>query len=239
MSILSIDGVHCAYCNAKNRVSLGTPNHIFVDVDYDSRSPFMKYLCFDNYLSECQNCGYVSPSISKKRKNGAKTMRSQRYINCDGIETENRIIRKYIRNAILTEAESDSILSHMDAWLYVAWACDDAGETELAKKIRKKVLNVLRKYSDIIVSERYLLTIADIYRRSGQFRNVIELFSDCKVANEALQRAIDFEVKLAREGDDTRYKLSHMDVLSIINEEDKFVNGNLSSAELREGLEDV
>lgn len=143
-------------------------------------------------------------------------MRTQRYIDCDGIKTESKLVKKYLRNAILEEASGVDAVRLMEAYLKVAWACDDEDEKELAIKMRKKVALILENNADCFKMDRYKLIRADVYRRSGQFDKVIEQFSDCEAESNFIKKYLGLEVEKAKVGDMDRYMFDRCDILSTL-----------------------
>jgi hypothetical protein len=100
-------------------------------------------------------------------------------------------------------------LGHLDAafWdtLAAAWACDDAGEVEAAREIRRRALLVHQEAQGRVAhhpSESLLLR-ADLLRRTGRFAEVPACVEQALTAtpNPTLAAALERERDLALRGD--------------------------------------
>ena len=157
----------------------------------------------------------VFESISK---GGSKELiESENYQNCDGIKFESsRAIMFYRAYLIDKESNPNDLISNFFHILKTAWACDDS-DNKNAIKIREIALDLIDQImEDNEYPERKndnLLIKADLLRRSGHFKELINQFKDIRFEEELYQQIIDFQIEKARENDDSCYTVG--DVIGV------------------------
>ena len=204
----------CAVCGTEyNRQQIAIP---FADEpdNLDFRS-WMRGEVMEHGLEECPHCGYVAPSIMSSipfPRLVAEFLRSDAYRSCDGIHFASPIASRFYRYYLLKKERYKGFLGAWDALLHVAWACDDAGDTENARRFRLMAIEDLKGWltsyenedSTLVEEdvEQEDLILADLYRRTGQFDELLQRYEKRTYHDDRrFNSIVHFQLQLAREAD--------------------------------------
>lgn len=172
--------------------------------DLDLRPAEMQRSTMFMWVLECPHCGYVAPTFRRETKITEEFLKSESYMACDGIEFIGKLSKKFYRAYLIAKEEQNSTACFFNL-LHCAWDCDDKND-ENAVKMRKLALDQFDdlKYDDE-EKKNYLAIKADLLRRSGQFDQLIEEFSDIVIGEEIYDNVIQFQIEKALEKDTKCY----------------------------------
>jgi len=237
MTMLQKDIARCGVCGKGNEVLVMTSTSRFGACDLDTRPPAM--FPFTIFLQHCEHCGYVAPKIADGNSRLRDFIETETYKTCDGIDPISTVARDYIRYALLQgytriealfrgeKVDADQYKAFM-GFLNAAWACDDMAEHKSetgknynqykcsadAEECRKRCLLLINTL--IVNNEKQKETLlgikADLLRRTRQFDAVIVEFENKKFQDALVDQVIKFEVERAKEKDDKRYNMNHVEV---------------------------
>ena len=146
--------------------------------DLDLRPAEMQRSTMFTWILECPHCGYIAGTFRNKPQITEEFLKSESYMTCDACFFN---------------------------LLHCAWDCDDKND-ENAVKMRKLALDQFDdlKYEDE-EKKNYLAIKANLLRRSRQFDQLIEEFSDITIGDEIYDNVIQFQIEKALEKDTKCY----------------------------------
>lgn len=179
--------------------SIGAP-------DLDLRPPEMQRSTMNTWLMECPHCGYISPKLDGELEISKDFLKTDRYINCDGLEFEWELAERFYRYYLICNEMNDESGSFYSL-LHCAWICDDVEDVKNARKMRKMAIAHIDKLIRLDDEDKdtYLLIKADLLRRIGEFSQLIEEYKDLITGDELMDKIVKFQIMKSKEGDDTCY----------------------------------
>ena len=203
----------CAVCGEKvGFMGLGSTNS-FGKPDLDMRPPGMERSTLGIDYQLCGNCGYVSYTISAPVSDRVKNyVLSPEYQKKAAEEVPHDYIHiKRYRNMcdILLYDQKYSEAFH--AIMNAAWAADDISDNDCAVKLRKEALYLLENTpaKDHFTADTLTLLTADLYRRIGNFDEVIDLCSDYQTENPFIVDSLAYERELAAKKDTAAHEVRY------------------------------
>lgn len=196
--------LRCAVCGAVHRLSVLKTTNAVGWADLDLRPPPLKRYTMPFWLQECPSCGYVARRISKPCGIDPAILRSEDYRNCESLPTGNELCRRYYRFYLLCRAGGD-VRGQLFGLLGAVWICDDGNDGALAAELRRRAAALIPPGSE--ASGADLLLRADLLRRSGQFRTLLEEYRRVVPALPEHREILRFQLSRAEAGDDGRYTL--------------------------------
>ncbi len=207
--------VGCALCGHVNITTDYMSSLTLGPSDLDLRPALMARQTTMGWVEDCEACGYCSPDLRYLSKGAAETVSGFAYqmmFTGDSLPGS-----RFRRLAMLAEADQDRPLAGL-AWRSAAWAADDRGEPDLARRWRlaaaerlSRSRNVEWAGCDRIAAH---LALADLWRRAGAWdkaRRAAARGKRLKGGNETLTRALAFEIELAGRRDDQTYRFGDWD----------------------------
>jgi len=205
MSTIVLEKKRCAICKREN-MFLNMNSMLVLGLgDLDFRSNIsMKGIFLDSVLQQCNNCKYIAADIELNEKSFLEFTNTElfRFFFCNDFKGVDSTVILFLKYAMYKEWEK----KYDDAFEYclkAAWKLDDLGEIEDAIKCRKKAIdissNILKK------SNQQVLTLVDLYRRTGQFEEVKRLLSDVKFEDNYYNKIAKFQTMLAKRQDKKCY----------------------------------
>ncbi len=208
----------CAVCGTTTSFSVINSTNAFGSPDLDLRPPEMKRSTMSMWVHQCPECGYAAADIEEKPSFDRSFLETEAYRTYDGLKLENWTAQRFYHNYQCAAKEGDEVTASM-ALLRAAWCCDDDGEAELARKLRKMSVEIIDSYfPKLDEGERkdtLRLIRADMLRRSRQFERLGKEYSPDQFEEGVLRQVAAFELKLAAAGDDKGYR-----VVEAVNDED-------------------
>ena len=215
---------YCSVCGSRVETFEYSTNQ-FGSPDLDLRPPPMERDTMPLWIQKCPSCGYTARDISvyknedvphglfrflKKPKDNKETDRaylaSEEYIHCEGLPITSPQCKRFYQYYLLGKKHR-IIHEQIAGLLYAIWTCDDEGETELAKSLRRKAVQILDTVSsdNDMEQERNLLLRADLLRRSGQFQKLSDEYRDVSFKVEINRKILRFELLCAQKRDSDCY----------------------------------
>lgn len=206
MTLIDNIEFECSVCHQSSRQPVLMSTNSFGAPDLDLRPSEMQRSTMNTWIMECPHCGHVAPKLDDESKISEDFLKTDKYLNCDGFEFERDLAGRFFKGYLICK-KTDNTRGCFFNLLYCAWVCDDANDSENAKKIRMLAID----YLDQLIQEdndeknSFLLMKADLLRRSGNFTQVVEEFKDFIIGDELLDRIVTFQVLKSRENDDACY----------------------------------
>ncbi len=208
MTVLRETEQTCRVCGHRERYTVALSGSAFGSADLDTRPPpFLRFnLAFE--IQRCPACGYCAPDVSEGPDEAAAVVAREDYrAQLDDPS------RPPLANAFLCWSQiQEAAGAYAEAgWaaLKAAWACDDEGAEEAARRCRTRALALFRRaraqgqpFAEDPASEAALE--ADLLRRCRRF-------DEARAAAEAGLRAeptpllaavLRYQLRLCDEGDD-------------------------------------
>ncbi|WP_407421888.1 hypothetical protein [Methanobrevibacter sp.] len=198
MTTISQIEVECPICKTNFEISLLMSTNTWGSPDLDLRPPEMQRSTMNTWAYECPGCGYVASDFEDKPAVTGEFIESEFYQGCDGFEFKNPLSRIFYRQHLI-EAHD---LEKFHALLHAAWACDDSEDSENARLLREKCLDIIK---NIDIDETLEIQKADILRRSRHFAQVIEEYERKTYSEDILNLIKDFQIEKSRLEDDGCY----------------------------------
>ena len=204
MTMIDSVKVKCPICETDFEIYALLSTNAMGAPDLDLRPPEMQRSTMNTWAHECPGCGYVSFDFEDKPSVTGDYIESEFYQNCDGFEFKNPLSRVFYRQHLLESHDFEKF----HALLHCAWACDDAKDTDNARRIREKSLEMLE---NLDLDETTEIIKADVLRRSKNFARVIEEYENKSFSEEILNRIRDFQIEKSRLEDDSCYTVEDVE----------------------------
>jgi hypothetical protein len=164
-------------------------------------------------VQQCPGCGYCAGHLGEAPDAVADIVETARYVELREAATPCELARQFLLASFVREDAGDPA----DAgWFAVraAWACDDDADPHGASTYRARAADLLRESSEL--GRRFApdagteaAVVADLLRRSGQFREAREVcdraLPDCV---GLVASVLSFQAVLARDEDDQAYTVA-------------------------------
>ena len=198
----------CSVCGSESKHTVITKIQVNGAPDMDLRPPAPHRSTMEYWVMECPECHYCNGSIDIPLKADKSYLDSDEYKTLDGLKTENPLVSKFVRKAIVCMKNKD-YKEAVQSYLYGAWVCDDNRNIETGLECRKKALNIM-EYSTILDDDNFLLLRADLLRRTGQFDKVVSDYGEKFFNVPLMLLASQYQVKLAKNKDILAHKMSEI-----------------------------
>ncbi|MCR5122836.1 MAG: hypothetical protein K6B74_10485 [Ruminococcus sp.] len=153
-------------------------------------------------IFRCPRCGFtVGP---KMRVVAEDFVLESDYITCEGNNFPEGTGADYYRLGMTSEHERD-LVNSFEAFLRAAWAFDDAGDEENARKCRDRCI-AMNKALPGKNSYDYLVR-ADIFRRAGRFAEFPDEIKNRHYPDGLTNMIMKFQSEKAAEGDTKAYTM--------------------------------
>lgn len=199
---------NCSVCGTKSEHTVITKIQAEGVPDMDLRPPEPHRCTMEYWVMECPECGYCNGSIETALNTDKSYLDSKEYKAVGGLETENPLVSKFVRKALVCLKNRD-YAEAVQSYLYGAWVCDDTDNVETAKECRTEALSIMEN-SKVIEDVNFYLLRADLLRRNGQFEKVISDYSEKFFESPFMLLASQYQVKLSRDKDDSVHKMSEI-----------------------------
>lgn len=158
----------------------------------------------DEAIQRCPHCGYCSQRIDARIKNAKEIVRSDIYQKQLNNSEYPKLANSFLCCAHIEEITGDYSVAGLNS-LRAAWACDCDNLDELAKKCRKKAIELFAKAKEkrqtfAEKTEVEGIVIVDLLRRTGQFEKALKLCEEGLKDNMIL-RVLEFQKNLIGRSD--------------------------------------
>lgn len=198
--------VECSVCGTKSAHEVITEVEVSGVPDMDLRPPKPHRSSMEYWVMECPECGYCNGSLETSLDTDRSYLESTEYRTLDGIETENPLVSRFVRKALVCLKNRDYAES-VQSYLYGSWICDDEKDVEKAKECRTEAVSIIEN-SRLKDDDNFMLLRADLLRRNGEFEKVIDEYYEKFFSNAVMLLTSQYQVRYAREKDDSVHKMS-------------------------------
>ena len=218
MSTWGLYRVDCALCGHGNTCSLLKGTNTFGGVsDLDTRLGGMARQDLLKQIQRCDQCGYCAIDLAHAPGIASRVVREARYEQALGDRLLPELARRWHCHSLITEADGKPDEAGWAA-LSAAWACDDAGPSEGADRMRRRAVEQFKaaieaglEVCDEPGGESAVL--ADVLRRCGQFDEAIEV---CAAGSrpglpEIVATGLIFQRQLCERQDRRRYSFAELE----------------------------
>ncbi len=197
----------CSVCGAESRHTIITKVQANGAPDMDLRPPEPHRSTMECWVMECPECGYCNGDLCIPLNADKDYIQSDEYKNLGGIKTENPLVTRFIRKALVCQKNKD-YKEAVQSYLYGSWVCDDINDEVNALECRKKALDIMDENN--IDDDNFILLRADILRRTGQFDKVINDYGKKFFNVPLMLLASQYQVKLAKDKDSSVHRMSEI-----------------------------
>lgn len=201
--------VKCTICGGFAKQMVITSTNCFGGTsDLDSRPPQMMRSTMDLWIQQCPYCAYTSDDLDDPTGVTREFIESEEYQGCEGHSFASELAVQFYRSYMIKKAD-EKLEAAFYAALHGAWACDDAGDVEMAVLCRLKALELFDLVDTLGVMEDDFLVKLDLLRRTGQFEAVEALLAEKTFSREENQKIAAFQLELARQKDTKCYRIGN------------------------------
>jgi len=203
----------CRICGQSHEyVGIGSTNE-FGSPDLDTRPPEMRRSTILYWVRRCPSCGYCAPQVSEGPEEAKEIVASEEYRRQLDDRAYPELANRFLCWALIQERVGSYARAGWAA-LHAAWACDDQGASEAARRCRLRALELFRQsqaqgkpFIEGRGAEQVLL--ADLLRRSGCFEQVAAVCQEGLRANptQLVREVLAFQEVLARLKDDRAHRI--------------------------------
>jgi len=174
--------------------------------DLDTRPSGKQRESLQFWIQCCARCGYCAEDISEYVPGAAGIVQSEPYKTLRNSDQYPELAKRFLCAALVHER-----CGHVPqaAWstIHAAWVCDDAGNDEGAKALRKRAAELVRQFTspaedpaDKLLDD---LVLVDLLRRSGQFEDAhkINQLLETKAAGPVTRQLLAYEEQLIMKED--------------------------------------
>jgi hypothetical protein len=169
MTTLANQVLSCGHCGESSEHTVLLSTNTVGSPDLDLRPSEMQRSTMHTWLQLCPDCGYCAPDISTVPVN-ALVYRSKEYQAALNRDDYPELARRFLAYAHSVSASAPA--SAGQAFLHVAWVCDDAGRTDQSAECRRWAVEWFRRCKPFSHSDEGLArgaVLVDVLRRCGQF----------------------------------------------------------------------
>lgn len=207
MTTLVTECVKCAVCNQIHSFVVVASTNMMSAPDLDTRPSPMQRGTIEYWVQECPACGYTAPTIDDATNVSKEWLQEESYKNCEGHEFNSSLARKFYHYYMISMHDHEYEEAAF-ALLHCAWACDDEGDEEAAKTIRKKAADTFLLLKDDEDFEVMSVIRMDLLRRSGQFERMLEEYEKYHFSDITCRKIARAQKALARKHDDKCHTLN-------------------------------
>lgn len=203
----------CLICGQSHEyVGIGSTNE-FGSPDLDTRPPEMRRSTILYWIRRCPSCGYCAPQVSEGPQEAKELIACEAYRQQLDDPSYPELANRFLCWALIQERAGSDARAGWAA-LHAAWACDDQGASEAARRCRLRALELFRRsqakgrpFIEGRGAEQILL--ADLLRRSGRFEEVEAVCEEGLRANpnKLVREVLAFQKRLALLKDDRAHRI--------------------------------
>lgn len=197
----------CSVCGTKSEHAVIIKSEAGGVPDLDLRPSEPHRSSMEYWVMECPECGYCNGSLETPAEFDRSYLESREYKELGGIETENKLVSRFVRKALVNIKNRDYIEA-VQSYVYASWVFDDEGNDEQAKECRNEALSVMENSSVFDGNENMYILRADLLRRTGQFEKVVSDYGERFFESPIMLLISQYSVKLAKNGDSSAHKIS-------------------------------
>lgn len=195
----------CAACGTTTKITaIGSTNTMGAP-DLDTRPAEMARSTMPLWLHECPGCGHIARDLSRAHAVAAEVVRTDAYKAQRHDPAYPELANKFLCATLILEKTWATKGAFWNA-LAAAWACDDAGNADGARRCRLRAIDLWHASTEPVSDQAGVsaLVLADLFRRTGQFDRVEEAIAAAPAAVESfLARTLERERALAHGRDAT------------------------------------
>lgn len=206
MTMIFAKKARCAVCGTKTEYDDICSTNELGSPDLDTRPPEMNRSTIFAWVQRCPECGYCTYDVSKAPSH-PPIVRSPEYKWQLSDETYPELANSFLCKALVDQTAGDHAAA---AWalIYAAWACDDAGTEDSARKCRAKAADMITKaitngQQVAEQNEKEIAIQVDLLRRAGRVAEARQLISEKSptITEDIISRILAFQEGLLSKGD--------------------------------------
>lgn len=204
----------CGICGKISEHDIIGSTNAFGSPDLDTRPPGGMRYTINTWVQRCPHCGYCASNIEEASKAADSMISSQEYQSQLGSDEYPELASSFLCKAILEKAKGDL---NQAAWttIHAAWACDDSGDDESAKKCRMRAVGLIKvavssgqKFSG--QSGADVAITVDLLRRAGQFDEALQIIDEkqAEINDKIIRKILIFQKELILRSDNQCHTIS-------------------------------
>ncbi len=213
MTTITTEERRCILCGEASSQGIVVDADRSGSADLDLRPPPDQRDTIVHWVQECPHCGYCAPAIDEHVAGADETAKSPAY---RALRSESEapplVVRLLCASTMLLHA--DRLVEATETALWAAWAADDAGAGEDARRARRRTLDLLdelrgRKEHYIADENAETLVMVDIARRAGEFERADRLLDALSAVDDPRFSAlVAFQRSKVAANDTGRYTIA-------------------------------
>jgi hypothetical protein len=195
----------CAACGTTTKITaIGSTNTMGAP-DLDTRPAEMARSTMPLWLHECPACGHIARDLSRAHAVVAEVVRTDAYRAQRRDPAYPELANQFLCATLILEKTWAAKGAFWNA-MAAAWACDDAGNADAARRCRLKAIELWHASTEPVSDQPGgpALVLADLLRRTGQFDRLPPTPAD---AEPLVATLLDFERTLAARRDDRAHRV--------------------------------
>lgn len=213
MTTITTEERRCILCGKASSQGIVVDADRSGSADLDLRPPPDQRDTIAHWVQECPHCGYCAPAIDEHVAGADETAKSPAYraLRSEG-EAPPLVVRLLCASTMLLHA--DRLVEATETALWAAWAADDAGAREDARRARRRTLDLLdelrgRREHYIADENAETLVMVDIARRAGEFERADRLLDALSAVDDPRFSAlVAFQRNRVAANDTGRYTIA-------------------------------
>jgi hypothetical protein len=214
MTTIFMNEITCGFCGKKGEHEIIGSTNTFGSMDLDTRPPAHMRYTINTWVQRCPHCGCCASNIQKITKAVESIVNSREYQSELSSSEYPELANSFLCKAML-ENENGYLVQATWTTIHAAWACDDAGDYDSAKKCRMKAVKLIKEVGLIGQTiadepEAEIAITVDLLRRSGQFNEALQMIGQkqSKIKDEIIRKVLKFQKKLILRSDHQCYTIS-------------------------------
>ena len=192
----------CGICGEKSEFDVIGSTNAFGSMDLDTRPPAHMRYTINTWVQRCPHCGYCASNIEEASKAADSMINNQEYQLQLTNDEYPELANSFLCKAKIEKANGNFAQATWST-IHAAWACDDSGDDESAKKCRIKAVELIKEaeLSGQTISDEAEADIAitvDLLRRSGKFDEAFQMIKQkhCDIKDEIFRKLLEFQEEL-------------------------------------------
>lgn len=211
MSTVKEISIRCAVCGIESKQAVLTSYSLFGEPDLDFRPAPMLRGAMKYWLMECPNCGYVAKTLRRWPCASKKTLR-QIY---SGLDANLPFSAHAFHKRALYCEHVRHTTGALRAYLYAAWACDDAEDDIHAMAMRLKCLELAQKKLHCCRRSKWrkhMQLIADLLRRTQNIAALRAMDTNDRRLDYMTRELLIYQKALAEKHDFSAHNRAEIDL---------------------------
>lgn len=204
MTTIATNKIRCGHCEKQSDQRVIMSTNSFGSPDLDLRPPEMQRSTMPMWVQQCPHCGYVAAHISDQPADPGMIGSPGYRAALDRADLP-QLARQFLAYAMRLDEPAEA----GQAYLNVAWVCDDAQLRAQATEARRAAADYLQQAIaaiEEVVPRQNLSTIrVDVLRRSGDFEDAAIACAEMRGQTDlppVLRDVIAFQQQLIDRKDD-------------------------------------